>query len=114
LCSLNYYIDSVLELSRELKTPRCFIFTDDHNWVKSNLKLPCPSTLVELNHTKKAHLDLILMSNCNYFVMANSSFSWWAAWLSDKAGKKVIAPQRWFLNSEIDTSDLLPPDWERR
>ncbi len=56
---------------------------------------------------------LIIMSTCKHFVLANSSFSWWGAWLSNNPSKLVICPKQWFGDSTIDTSDLIPPEWIR-
>ena len=53
------------------------------------------------------------MRNCKYFIIPNSSFAWWAAWLSDSVGKIVIAPKKWFSDTSINTTDLIPSDWIR-
>ena len=71
-------------------------------------------TVVDLNGPLDAHLDLTLMAACRHFLIANSSLSWWGAWLGAYVGKKVIAPARWFLTEDKDTRDLLPDCWQRR
>lgn len=113
-CSLEYYKESVLEIRTGLLRPHCFIFTDDPEWVDMNLKLDCPSTLVNVNSSSEAIYDLVLMASCKHFVIANSSLSWWGAWLSQNPDKLVIAPERWFIDSRNDTRDLLPSAWLRR
>ena len=67
--------------------------------------------IVEINGTADAHLDLMLMASCKHFVIANSSLSWWGAWLGIFKQKQVIAPKKWFLSPEKDTRDLLPSSW---
>lgn len=74
----------------------------------------CPMTVVDVNGPDDAHLDLVLMAACRHFLIANSSLSWWGAWLGTHVGKKVIAPARWFLTSDKDTRDLLPESWQKR
>ena len=64
---------------------------------------PCPTTVVDLNGPQNAHFDLALMSGCQHFLIANSSLSWWGAWLGERAGKRVIAPNQWFLTADKDT-----------
>jgi hypothetical protein len=113
-CTLEYYYDGIAEICKGLVRPKCFIFSDDPEWVKFSFKTNIPMKVVDVNGPNEAHLDLALMSACNHFVIANSSLSWWAGWLSTRNSKRVIAPKKWFLNSKIDTSDLLPPDWKRR
>jgi hypothetical protein len=54
-----------------------------------------------------------LMKHCSHHVVANSSFSWWGAWLNPSPDKIVVAPRRWFTDASIDTSDLVPRDWVR-
>lgn len=112
-CSLNYYDDGLAKVSAGLRNPRCFVFSDDPQWVRENFKISMPMTLVDIHGTQEAHEDLRLMRECRHFVIANSSLSWWGAWLSAKEGKRVVAPKVWFKNSENDTGDLIPSDWCR-
>ena len=112
-CSVNYYHAGVSELCEGLINPHCFIFSDDPIWVRASLAFDCPMTVVDLNGPLDTHLDLVLMAACQHFVIANSSLSWWGAWLGSHPGKRIIAPQRWFLIAENDTCDLLPQSWQR-
>jgi len=68
---------------------------------------------IEHNGPEKAYEDLRLMSLCRHHIIANSSFSWWGAWLSAHPGKIVIAPKKWFNLDDINTDDLLPEGWLR-
>jgi hypothetical protein len=111
-CSLDYYFRCVDQLSKTVKNPHFFIFSDDHDWASDNLKLPHPTTLVDHNGMK-AYEDLRLMSQCRHHIIANSSFSWWGAWLNKNQDKIVIAPQSWFNDSSRDTKDLIPDSWVR-
>lgn len=113
-CQVDYYHAGVGELCQELARPHCFVFSDDPAWVRASLAFDCPMTVVDVNGPDDAHLDLLLMAACHHFLIANSSLSWWGAWLGDYIGKKVIAPARWFLTEDKDTRDLLPDCWQRR
>lgn len=113
-CSLDYYHVSLAGLLEKLSSPHCFIFSDDPDWVRSSLSLNCPTTVVDVNGPEEAHLDLALMRSCRHFVIANSSLSWWAAWLGDYHKKQVVAPANWFLVKSKDTRDLIPASWEQR
>lgn len=114
VCSVEYYQQGVVELCSSLTSPHCFVFSDEPAWVRSSLVFNCPMTVVDVNGSSEVHFDLALMANCRHFLIANSSLSWWGAWLGGYSGKKVIAPKRWFLNLDKDTSDLLPESWQRR
>ena len=87
------------------------VFTDDPAWVRASLELPADSVFVS-EHTRSAVEDLILMSRCSHHITANSSFSWWGAWLNPKPDKVVVTPSRWFQPaSGLDTRDLRPAGW---
>lgn len=105
---LDYYERAFQALSSIVDVPHLFFFSDDPEWVKENLKLNAPSTLVIGNPDYE---DLALMSLCKHFIIANSTFSWWGAWLSQSPHKQVYAPKQWFNNSQNDTSDLIPTAW---
>ena len=113
-CSVDYYRAGIGELCQGLARPHCFVFSDDPAWVRASLAFDCPTTVVDVNGPGDAHLDLALMAACRHFLIANSSLSWWGAWLGVHAEKKVIAPARWFLTTDKDTRDLLPDSWQRR
>lgn len=91
--------------------PHFFVFSDDTAWVKEHLNISYPVTLVEHNGADAGHEDMRLMSMCRHHIIANSSFSWWGAWLNPGIDKRVIAPSRWFNDACIDTGDLLPASW---
>jgi hypothetical protein len=111
LCTLEYYYAAINRLASQLKAPHFFIFSDDIPWVRENLKVGFPTVYVYHNGEDKDYEDLWLMSLCKYHIIANSSFSWWGAWLADYRDKVVIAPEKWLNNSEINTNDLIPENW---
>ncbi len=113
LCDLSYYYSGINLVIKNLINPHAFIFSDDPLWVRSNFKLQIPSTIVDINGPDEAHQDLWLMAACKHFIIANSSLSWWGAWLSDQSDKIVVAPNQWFLNGQMSTEDLIPDQWIR-
>ena len=115
VCSLDYYARCAAAVSERIANPHFFIFTDDPVWVRENLKLPYPSTFVDHNGPSQAHEDIRLMSACQHHIIANSSFSWWGAWLNKSAGKRVFAPKQWFAAEDVQTKadDLVPGGWNR-
>ncbi|HLP97529.1 MAG TPA: alpha-1,2-fucosyltransferase [Sideroxyarcus sp.] len=112
LCPPDYYREAVQLMAARIARPHLFIFSDDMVWVKENLKFELPCEFVEHNRGTESYNDMRLMSLCKHHIIANSSFSWWGAWLNPDPGKIVVAPQRWFAK-QIDTRDLLPKDWVR-
>ncbi|WP_081665845.1 alpha-1,2-fucosyltransferase [Pseudogulbenkiania ferrooxidans] len=112
-CSLDYYRKSINFFAEHVSDPHFFVFSDDINWCRENLRFPHKSTFVSHNNTATAFQDLRLMAHCKHNVIANSSFSWWGAWLNSNDQKIVIAPRNWFNQSSHDTKDLLPLSWVR-
>lgn len=114
-CSIEYYNNAIEYISKRLVTPHFVIFSDDIEWAKDNLKLNFPCTYISGNNGNKSYIDMQLMSNCKHNIIANSSFSWWGAWLNENHNKIVIAPKKWFsvniLNEQ--TIDLIPVKWIR-
>jgi hypothetical protein len=113
LCPLDYYHRGLDEAARDLTRPECFVFSDDPAWVRENLKLAAPMTVVDVHGPGEAHVDLRLMAACHSHVIANSSLSWWGAWLGRRPGKRVVAPRQWFRSPDRDASDLVPDRWVR-
>src|SRR5271169_1652473 len=110
LCSLEYYQAAIQYVSERVEQPHFFIFSDDMAWVKDNLKLDFPREYVEHNVGGESYNDMRLMSLCQHHIIANSSFSWWGAWLNSRPNKMVIAPQKWFENDNTN-QDLYPHGW---
>lgn len=112
VCSLRYYQDSVAAISERVSRPVFFVFTDSPRWVQEHLRIPFETVQVA-DHGATGPEELWLMSLCRHHVIANSSFSWWGAWLDPRPDALVVAPGRWFETDAHDTSDLLPQGWLR-
>ncbi len=111
---LKYYKDAVAEISRRLDgRARFFVFSDDLEWCREDLRW-LPNSPVFVDHEfagpKFSHY-LYLMKHASHFVIPNSTFGWWAAWLAANPEKVVVAPKRWFRDEAMDATDLCPPDW---
>lgn len=111
--SLDYYRAGVEHLATVTPGATIYIFSDDQAWVKDNLHFSQPTVFVDVNSADRARDDIRLMSACQHHIIANSSFSWWGAWLNPKPGKVVVAPKRWFADPTVDTADLVPQEWVR-
>lgn len=109
-CSIEYYETAIKYVSDRIPAPSFYVFSDDMEWVRSHLKIRHPCCYVECNNGADSYVDMQLMSRCKHNIIANSSFSWWGAWLNGNANKLVIAPRRWFANN-TKTPDLLPSAW---
>lgn len=112
-CTLDYYKRGVEAIAEKYPNPVLFIFSDDIEWVRENLNLPYESVYVFHNKGDKSYEDLRLMSLCKHNIIANSSFSWWGAWLNNNKEKIVIAPKKWFNDEKIVQSDVIPKKWVR-
>lgn len=111
VCSAEYYVNALQHIRRQAAgAGDLFVFTDDPAWVRANLFLNERYTLVEHNTGADSFNDLLLMAACRHHIIANSSFSWWGAWLAQPGGV-CVAPARWFSKPGIDTRDLYPPGW---
>lgn len=113
ICSIEYYHKAIEQITKVISEPSFFVFSDDPTWVKDNLNIPYPTTVITNNGIDNDYEDLRLMSLCKHHIIANSSFSWWGAWLSTDREKIVIAPSKWFNNTDMDTCDLIPNSWVR-
>lgn len=104
--SMQYYEDAIKKMDREFTNPFYFIFSDDSEWCEKNFTFLKNRLVISQNNPP--HVDMNLMSLCKHHIVANSSFSWWAAWLNNKASKVVIAPKIWFQGQE---TNIIPKDW---
>ncbi len=114
LCDLAYYHNAINAIADKEINPVFFIFTDDVVWAKENLVIPFEHHFVSGNNLNNFE-EMYLMSLCKHNIIANSSFSWWAAWLNPNQQKKIIAPKVWFADSAMNekTIDLIPQAWIR-
>ncbi len=109
---LAYYRAASRIVTRRVAAPRCFVFSDDIAWAKENLKYGGPAVYVSRPGISDVE-ELILMSRCRHHILANSSFSWWGAWLDPRPDKIVVAPRRWFRDWRFRTSGIVPEGWVR-
>jgi hypothetical protein len=118
----KYYWDALEFIAHKTDLPTIFVFTDDTEWCQEHLNLPWPFFVAgTYDRTVKGHIgredaDLYLMSLCKNAVMANSTFSWWGAWLGMPQRKEskgvVVAPKQWFgPSSKEDPRDIVPLEW---
>lgn len=111
LCSVEYYQRAIALIAARVEKPKFFVFSDDPDWASENLRLAHPFTLVRHNGATADYEDFRLLCRCKHFITANSSFSWWAAWLGSAPDKVVVAPQRWFAHDNYSYADLVPAHW---
>ncbi len=113
-CSVDYYSQAAELIATKTKTePVIFCFSDDPEWVAAEIKLPFPMRVVGHNDASHNYEDLRLMNACRHHVIANSSFSWWGAWLNPSPDKIVVAPNRWFAHPGMNNPDIIPDGWVR-
>jgi len=110
-CSPAYYRESMRVLLERVGRASAFVFSDDPDWAEENLDLGVPTCIVRHNPPEKGHEDLRLMTQCKHFIIANSSFSWWGAWLSISANKLVLGPERWMRDPNLNLNDVYPSEW---
>ncbi len=107
ICSLSYYQNAIEYVKHHKGEIKLFVFSDDLKWAQENFT---QSNVVFVSGNP-AHVDLYLMSLCKHNIIANSSFSWWGAWLNANKEKMVVAPKNWFAKPEMNSPDIYPPGW---
>jgi hypothetical protein len=107
---ISYYQAACRKILETSPDAHFFVSSDDINWTKENFPKDFVTTFVSSPGIKN-HEELALMSLCKHNIIANSTFSWWAAWLNENPNKIVIAPSHWFANPKLSTADLIPPTW---
>ena len=112
-CDLNYYKQAIGLIKEKIDNPIFFFFSDDINWAKEHLKVSEKSYYIDRNNANTNYEDMRLMSLCKHNIIANSSFSWWWAWLNSNPKKIVIAPSKWFNDNSRSTSDIIPSTWKK-
>ncbi len=108
VCTVDYYRRAITYIAEKTDNPYFFIFSDDMDWVKENFILE-NAHYINNNSGKNSYRDMQLMSLCKHNIIANSSFSWWGAWLNRSADKIVCAPEIWFR--QIDMPDIISENW---
>jgi len=99
ICNLNYYHAAMEIMKEKIGDLQFFIFSDDPKWAADNFK-DMSMNIVSSDEYRSPCVDLYLMSQCKHQIIANSSYSWWAAWLNNNKNKIIIAPKKWTLNKD--------------
>jgi len=108
----DYYRGAVVKIAERIDPPEIYVFSDDIGWAKRNLSFPFPTTFVSANNFPD-YQELMLMAACKHNITANSTFSWWGAWLNNNPKKIVVTPKRWFTDASRSDADLIPSAWIR-
>ncbi len=107
----TYYLKAIKKIKEQVKNPKFYVFSNDIEFVKTHFsKMDIDCEIVDINSGQQSFMDMVLMSNCKHNIIANSSFSWWSAWLNDNPDKIVIAPQNWY-SQNIPMNDMIPAKW---
>jgi hypothetical protein len=109
ICSENYYRRAMRLMEQHLSDPYFFVFSDDLDWCRAHFAAP-NTAFVDANPVDAAHDELRLMASCRHHIIANSSLSWWGAWLGRQENQIVVGPDPWF-SVQKKTPDLYPPGW---
>lgn len=112
-CDPGYYRRCAEYVAAHTDSPHFFVFSDDMAWARENIKLSFPTTFVGHNDDAKNYQDLRLMSLCRHNIIANSSFSWWGAWLNSNPDKLVLAPRKWLADPENEPEEIIPAEWTK-
>ena len=113
VCGIEWYESAVKLIKDKVNQPTFFIFSDDYAWAKENLQFQSPAVFITPSPEGQECNDMHVMSLCKHNIIANSSFSWWGAWLNANPEKIVIAPKNWFIAGPKNTQDLIPDSWFR-
>jgi hypothetical protein len=109
--TLDYYKQAIDIVKSKIDKPIFFVFSNDKEWVAENLEFDCQTVSVDNNDFESGHEDIRLMSLCKSNITANSSFSWWGAYLNVNPEKAVIAPGNWVAGKRINLEDFIPGHW---
>ena len=111
---MDYFLRAVKYMAEHVADPSFFVFSDDIEWCRENIRLDYPVTIVGHEHKgRKFGNYQQLMKACKHFIIPNSSYAWWAVWLNENPSKVVVAPKIWFADAEINTGDVIPESWVR-
>lgn len=109
--SKEYYLEAFKCIEKSTKVDSVYYFSDDPEWVEKELKPLIGGEVISGNKSKSQYEDFYWMSNCKHNIIANSSFSWWTAYLNKYPKKIIIAPKKWYNNAPVITEDVYPQQW---
>jgi hypothetical protein len=113
VCETAWYEEAAKFLESKVNQPAFFVFSDDYEWARENLRFQSPAIFIKPSLDGQECNDMYAMSLCKHNIIANSSFSWWGAWLNTNPEKIVVAPKNWFVAGPKNTNDLIPDTWHR-
>jgi len=114
--SMRYYNEAVERIRAHKENARFFVFSDDPEWCQvsfPNFTVVSHNKIVDRGIPGREHEDIWLMSQCHHGAIANSSFSWWGAWLGTQPTKLIFAPKNWFVNNQAESRDIVPTRWTK-
>lgn len=108
----DYYEKAFQAISEKTAIEKVYVFSDDIAWCRENMQFPIETMYVDNSFSGERGIGHFwLMTQCNHFVIPNSTFSWWAAWLSERTGKQVVVPKKWLADEAVNYNDVCPSDW---
>jgi hypothetical protein len=116
ICDVEYYKNAIQYLIEKKSNLKFYFFSEDPVWIKENLlNNNIDGTVITGNYGKDSWKDMLLMSHCRHNILANSSFSWWSAWLNNSFDKIIITPKKWFKTDDLryEPNDIVPESWIR-
>lgn len=113
IANKEYYLKAIKIMQERIKNPFFVIFSDNIEYTKKEFNFLKSKKFISINSGEKAYQDIFLMSNCHYNIIANSSFSWWGAYLNKNPKKIIICPKKWFNKRRLDSKDIVPDNWTR-
>lgn len=111
VCGEQYYHQSIALMEERIPNARFLFFSDDIPWCRDHFAKIRNAIFINAQGRNSSLIEFALMQRCKHFVIANSTFSWWAAFLGQRPRSHVIAPAKWFAAESLQTANLLPPDW---
>lgn len=109
---MEYYIKAVSFIQQNVLKPVFFVFSDDINWCKQNLKFEVDLVFVDESFAgNRSEGHFYLMQHCKHFIISNSTFAWWTAFLSNNKLKKVVYPKNWYKSLDLSNPEMSPKDW---
>ena len=108
-----YYRRALDQALEGASDPVVLVFSDDLVWCRENIHTSCETLFVDWNRGEQSFEDMRIMAGCDRLVICNSSFIWWGAWLGERPGRRIFAPERWFAAGQSDNMDIIPPEWIR-
>lgn len=110
ICQKEYYQQAIALIKEKVSSPKFFLFSDEIEWCKENLSIE-GGVFISWNKGAENYVDMQLMSLCKHNIIANSSFSWWAAWLNQNPEKIIIGPKKWVNGAQYQSNTPLPKEW---